>query len=69
MKTNPPDRIYVCPECDYFTERRWVLARHLYNVHNLYKKDAAKTAIYCEYRRNPYGIRNMDLLRRYEDKK
>lgn len=68
MNAKPPVRIYRCPECGYDTEWRWVLARHLYNVHDYYRRDAAKTAIYCEYRLNPYGIRDMDLLRRYQDK-
>ncbi len=68
MKSNPPDRIYVCPECGYITKWRWVLARHLYNVHDYYKRDAANTAIKCEYRRNPFFIRERDLLRRYGGK-
>jgi hypothetical protein len=67
MNLSLPDRIYVCPECGYISERRWVLARHLYNVHDFYKKDAANTAILSEYRRNPFFNRKRDLLRRYTD--
>ncbi len=62
-----PDRLYRCPECGYVTVRRWVLARHLYNVHNYYGKDAAETAIRSEYRLNPYSFRPQDLRRRYEN--
>ena len=61
-----PERVYLCPECDYWTDRRWLLARHLYNVHLYYKDDAAETAIRHEYRRNPYYIRTQDLIRRYQ---
>ncbi len=68
MNKTPPNRIYRCPECGYITELRWVLARHLYNIHDYYKKDAAKTAILCEYRLNPYGIRGSDLIRRYDQR-
>ena len=67
-RRDPPNRIYVCPECGYITEWRWVLARHLYNVHLYYKKDAANTAIASEYHRNPYVSRTLDLLRRYDSK-
>ena len=68
MPSKLPERIYICPEprCNYWTDRRWVLARHLYNVHLYYKKDVAETAIECEYRRNPYYIRTQDLIRRYQ---
>ena len=65
MPNEPPDKLYRGPDCGYVTERRWILARHLYNVHLYYKKDAAETAIRCEYRRNPFPIRARDLLRRY----
>ncbi len=65
MKKKTPNRIYRCPECGYITEWRWVLAKHLYNVHKYYKKDAAETALDCEYRLNPLYIRKQDLLRRY----
>ncbi|MFC1977645.1 hypothetical protein ACFLWS_05225 [Chloroflexota bacterium] len=67
MVEKAPKRIYRCPECGYVTEWRWVLAKHLYNVHLYYKKDAATTAIECEYWLNPLYIRKQDLLRRYEE--
>jgi len=64
-----PQRIYRCPDCGYSTEYRWVLARHLYNVHEYYKRDAAETAIANEYFLNPMYYRTRDLLRRYEEEK
>ncbi len=67
MTNKVPSRIYRCPECGYITEWRWVLAKHLYNVHLYYKKDAAQTAIESEFRHNPLYIRTRDLLRRYEE--
>jgi len=67
MTNAVPKRVYRCPECGYTTEYRWVLARHLYNVHNYYKRDAAKVAIENEYVLNPLYYRKRDLLRRYED--
>lgn len=66
MKSKYPQRIYRCPDCGYITEWRWVLARHLYNVHLYLKKDAADTAIECEYWLNPTYARKQDLLRRYQ---
>ncbi len=65
MNTKVPRVLYRCPECGYVTDRRWVLARHLYNVHDYYKRDAAETAVKCEYRLNPFPFRARDLLRRY----
>lgn len=67
MNRQIPQRIYRCPECGYVTEYRWVLARHLYNVHNYYKKDAAEVAMANEYFLHPIYYRKRDLLRRYED--
>jgi hypothetical protein len=65
MNAQVPRRIYRCPDCGYATEYRWVLARHLYNVHDYYKRDAAKTAMDNEYVLNPMYYRKRDLLRRY----
>ncbi len=62
-----PTRIYRCPDCGYITEYRWVLARHLYNVHMYYKKDAAETAMENEYLLRPSYYRKRDLLRRVEE--
>jgi len=67
MTKQAPRRIYRCPECGYVTEYRWVLARHLYNVEDYYKRDAAKTAMDNEYFLNPIYYRKRDLLRRYEE--
>lgn len=67
MKEQVPQRIYRCPECGYVTVYRWVLARHLYNVHGYYKRDAAETAIANEYFLHPVYYRKRDLLRRYEE--
>ncbi len=61
-----PQRIYRCPDCGYITEYRWVLARHLYNVHDYYKREVAKTTLENEYIRSPRYYRSQDLLRRYE---
>ncbi|MFC1915010.1 SDR family NAD(P)-dependent oxidoreductase [Chloroflexota bacterium] len=41
MNKKAPSRIYRCPECGYINQWRWILAKHLYNVHKYYKKDAA----------------------------
>ena len=68
MVKKAPLRIYRCPDCGYITEYRWVLARHLYNVHDYYKKDAAEVAIQNVYLLSSVSFRNRDLLRRYEDK-
>jgi uncharacterized C2H2 Zn-finger protein len=67
MPERVPQRIYRCPECGYITEYRWVLARHLYNVHRYYKKDAAQAAIENEYLLHPQYYRQRDLLKRYEE--
>ena len=67
MNKQAPQRIYRCPECGYITEYRWVLARHLYNVHAYYKRDAAEAAIENEYTLHPLYYRKRDLLRRYEE--
>jgi uncharacterized C2H2 Zn-finger protein len=62
-----PQRIYRCPDCGYITEYRWVLARHLYQVHMYYKKDAANIAIENQYVLSTMCYRKRDLLRRYEE--
>jgi hypothetical protein len=67
MVKEVPRRIYRCPDCGYVTEYRWVLARHLYNVHGYYRKDAAEAAMDNEFILNPQYYRKRDLLRRYED--
>jgi uncharacterized C2H2 Zn-finger protein len=67
MAKKAPQRIYRCPDCGYVTEYRWVLARHLYNVHHYYKKDVAETALKSEYILNPMYVRKEDLLRRYRE--
>jgi hypothetical protein len=67
MTKETPLRIYRCPDCGYVTEYRWVLARHLYNVHDYYKKDVAQVAMENEYLLRPMYNRKRDLLRRYEE--
>jgi hypothetical protein len=62
-----PNRIFRCPDCGYVTEYRWVLARHLYNVHDHYKREVAKLALENEYRLSPLYYRQRDLIRRYEE--
>ena len=57
-----PARIYVCPECSYISEYRWVLANHLRNVHDYYKQDAVTVAAENEYWANPHYCRAKDLL-------
>jgi hypothetical protein len=66
MAKQIPPRIYRCPECGYVTEYRWVLARHLYNVHRYYKKDAEETAFENEFIPSPLYRRKQYLLRRKE---
>jgi hypothetical protein len=52
-----PSRIYVCPECDYRTEYRWVLKNHLQRVHGLGKRQAKYEAQENEYLANPVYLR------------
>jgi hypothetical protein len=66
MNKGSPARVYRCPDCGYSTEYRWVLARHLYSVHDYYKRDAAEMAMENEYFLRPMYYRKRDLLRRYE---
>lgn len=54
-------RIYVCPECGYRTEYRWVLKNHLYNVHLYEKRDAVRSALESEYWLNPHYVRRNSL--------
>ena len=52
MKTLPA-RLYICPACGYKTPYRWVLARHLREVHSLRKNDSMAIAQANEYFANP----------------
>jgi hypothetical protein len=67
MVKGVPQRIYRCPDCGYITEYRWILARHLYNIHDYYKRDAAEAAIKNVYLLSPISFRKRDLLRRYDN--
>ncbi len=67
MTRPAPSRIYRCPDCGYITEYRWVLARHLYNVHDYYKKYIAQITMDNEYRLSPIYYRARDLQRRYRE--
>jgi len=60
MKTLPA-RLYVCPECGYNNPYRWVLAQHLRNVHNYYKRDSVRVASESEYWANPHYLRVQDI--------
>ena len=66
MAERVPQRIYRCPDCGYVTEYRWVLTRHLYNVHSYYKRDAEIMAVENEYILNPLFSRRY-LPRRHEE--
>jgi len=57
-----PARLYICPECAYSSEYRWVLAQHLRNVHDYYKADSTKIAAEHEYWANPHYYRAKVIL-------
>lgn len=59
--SNLPARLYICPECNYSTEYRWVLAQHLRNVHDYYKRDSVMVAAANEYWANPHYYRVPDF--------
>ena len=52
-------RIYVCPACSYSTEYRWVLSRHLAQVHGCRKSDADGIAAGNEYYANPVSYQKV----------
>jgi len=54
-------RLYVCPECDYQTEYRWVLRNHLRNVHGYGKREATEAAMESEYWLNPHYVRREEI--------
>jgi len=49
-----PERVFICPYCQYYSDRRWALERHLYLKHDLYKKDAKEISYSCSYLLNPF---------------
>ena len=63
MMKKIPARLYICPECGYSTDLRWILKNHLINVHKYKKLDAIATAVDCEYWANPRYARVRDMLR------
>lgn len=68
MPEQLPARIYVCPECRYQTEYRWVLKNHLRDMHRYRVRDAANEAAASEYWLNPRYVRREDLFRNtYQD--
>jgi hypothetical protein len=57
-----PARLYICPDCGYRTDYRWVLKNHLYYTHNYRKRYAEWLAAGSEYFLNPQYIRRDVLL-------
>ena len=45
-------KLYICPRCNYRTVYRWVLARHLSNIHGYSEKKAKSIALENEYHLN-----------------
>ncbi|MBN2455429.1 MAG: hypothetical protein JXB29_02655 [Sedimentisphaerales bacterium] len=59
---NLPIRLFICPICRYRSEQRWLLARHLRDVHGLKKRDSMSVAAANEYLANPVTYsRVMDM--------
>jgi len=56
-----PTRLYICADCGYRTEHRWVLKNHLYHMHNYKKRDAEWLAEGSEYFLNPHYVRREGL--------
>lgn len=61
LPTTMPERLYICPDCGYRTDYRWVLKNHLYYTHNYKKRYAEWLAEGSEYFLNPQYIRRDTL--------
>ena len=57
-----PTRLYICPDCGYRTDYRWVLKNHLYYIHTYKKRVAEWLAEGSEYFLNPQYVKREDLL-------
>ncbi len=52
-------RVYICRECAYRTPYRWVLVRHLVNVHGYPDRKARIAAMKSKYLLNRIVVRNV----------
>ena len=52
-----PTRVWICPGCASRFGERWLLSRHLREVHRLRKNKADDVAVACEYWLNPSYIK------------
>lgn len=59
-----PTRMWVCPACDSRFNERWLLARHLREVHGLRRGKATDIAAASEYVLNPqYLLKSEHFLK------
>jgi len=57
-----PTRIWACPACPSRFNQRWLLARHLRDVHDIRRRKADEIAVDSEYWLRPSYIRREDAL-------
>ena len=57
-----PTKIWVCPACSSRFNGRWLLSRHLREVHGVRKRKADEVAAAGEYWLRPSNIRREDAI-------
>ena len=57
-----PTKIWICPACASRFGQRWLLTRHLREVHGVRKRKADEIAIMSEYWLRPSYIRREDAI-------
>ena len=57
-----PTRLWICPACDSRFNQRWLLARHLREVHGVRKGKADEVAAASEYWLKPSYVRREDAI-------